>query len=482
MIDKKSSNQRFDDIDKAYDAVEGKGHYKYLVLAGVVTSYLCYMLYMFNISFFLIRPKAYCLKNGIWEECSYDTICDNEDEVQFYFDVPKEFNFVTEFDWYCDQSTSAFFTGTAFFSGTTVSVFFVTALSDIIGRVPLLIAGTSGMIFTLVLLICFASSYMCLLCSFLIGFFTMANNSSSFNFLADSIPLSKRKFFPSTLNIAWSLAQITIILVMYTGIHWRTMCIGIICFVSTFFIYLYWLRESPKFYYAKGKLHKAQTRLNNIAHINRTSPVTLLRSKEEEVKVTFGIRIRMLCCDKTMLINIILVTILFSVSNMTSYALQLNLENVGGDPFLTGIFFALSQIAGCFLSSLSLKWLQPKYSVLGCIIMSIIGMTGLVFTWDRPYISIVFIFFAGFGATSNDNLMYTLSGLIFPTKILGTALGTALIGTRFGNMISKPLILLGARNMCILTLFLWVGMSILPFLFKTKEKEEETKGPLITES
>jgi MFS family permease len=435
---------------------------------------------MFNISFFLIRPKAHCLKNGIWEECSYDTICDND--LPYYFDVPKEFNFVTEFGWYCDQSTSAFFTGTAFFSGTTVSIFIVTGLSDIVGRLPLLIVGTSGMIFTLVVLICFASPYMCFACSFLIGFFTMANNSSSFNFLADSIPLSKRKFFPATLNMAWALAQIAIILTMYTGIHWRTMCLGIICFVSTFFIYLYWLRESPKFYYAQGKLFKAQTRLNNIARINRAQSVILSLPKEKEEKVTFSVRTKMLCRDKTMLINIILVTILFSVSNMTSYALQLNLENVSGNPFLTGIFLAFAQVAACFLSSLSLKWVEPKYSVLGCITMGIIGMAGLVFLWDNPYASIVFLFCAGFGATSNDNLMYTLSGLIFPAKILGTALGAALIGTRFGNMTSKPLILIGAKNMCILALCLWVGMPILPFLLRTKEQKEETEKPLTTES
>eukprot|EP00826_Nyctotherus_ovalis_P063577 TRINITY_DN9326_c0_g5_i1.p2 TRINITY_DN9326_c0_g5~~TRINITY_DN9326_c0_g5_i1.p2 ORF type:complete len:481 (+),score=116.03 TRINITY_DN9326_c0_g5_i1:41-1483(+) len=461
-----------DDIDKAYDEVEGKGRYKYVVLAGVVTSYLCYMLYMFNISFFLLRPKAYCLLNAKWQECSYDTICSNN--LPFYLDKEKEFNYVTEFGWYCDKTTSAFFTGTAFFSGTTVSVFFVAALSDIVGRIPLLIAGTSGMIFTLVLLMTFASPRMCFACSFLIGFFTMANNSSSFNFLADSIPLSKRKFFPATLNIAWALGQITIITAMYTGIQWRSMCLGIIIFVSTFFIYLCFLRESPKFYFAQRKLYKAQVRLDNIARINSTNIVSLSLPKVEEgEKLSFKARAQQLCCDKVMLINLVLITILFSVSNMTSYALSLNLENVSGDPYVTGIFLALSQVAGCFLSSLSLKWVSPKYSVLGCIAMSVIGMTGLYFFWTHRYVSIVFLFFAEFGATSNDNLMYTLSGLVFPTKILGAALGVALIGTRFGNMVSKPLILLGHKNMCLLILFLWIGMLALPFLLRIKDQKED---------
>lgn len=160
----------FDDMDKAYDFVESKGIYKYIVLAGTILAYLTHMFLLFSYPFFLIKPTAYCDISGHFKECTKEEICETTDrEVNYYFKVPHEFNLITEFDWYCESMTSSYYTGTSFFVGTAVSALIVTALSDAVGRVPLLVVGVVGNIVTIVLFMFHATPITCLLTSFFAG-------------------------------------------------------------------------------------------------------------------------------------------------------------------------------------------------------------------------------------------------------------------------------------------------------------------------
>lgn len=470
----------YDDMDRVYDTVESKGRYKYVVLLAVTLAYLTHMFFLFSVPFFLIRPTAYCDVSGHWKQCTQQEICDNIDNgVSYYFNKPAEFNFVTEFDWYCKPSVSSYYTGTAFFMGTTVSVVLVTAISDIIGRLPLLVVGVLGNILVLVFFMFYATPYSCLATSFLIGFFTMANNSSSFNFLADSVPEKYRGIYPSLMNTGWALGEIVIALVMWTQVQWRVMCFIMMAFAATFFIPVIWLRESPKFYFAKRQLYKAKKRLENMASVNGSDAqglqLVLPEGSGEKGDVNLKARLVLMCCDKHILLQVVLVTLLFSIGNMAFYAMSLNLENMGANPYINGISLALAEIAAYGISGVSLNKVGMKLSLLGSFIITNIGLLGLFFLWTHPVGCLVFAFTGKLGSAAVDNLLYTMSGMVFPTQILGAALGIALLGTRAGNSLAKPLILLGHKAMCGLMLVLGLIAVALSFFVKMKKNEGETK-------
>jgi len=480
-LDQSDSTDISTDIDKVYDKVEGKGRYKYLVLVAATIAYLCHMFYLFAIPFFLIRPKVTCNINGYWHECTRDDVCNNKG-VSYVFDKPVQFNFVTEFGWYCDETTPPFFTASAFFIGT-FSVLIVTSVSDSFGRMPLLIIGTIGNMLGLIFLIVFANPTVVLISSFLIGFFTMANNSSSFNYVADSVPEKYRDILPSIMNACWALGEIVLALIMWSGATWRGMCLFIFIFSSTFFIPAYWLRESPKFYFSQGKIKQAQYRLNSIMRLNGTESenITLRANSTSgtEEQISFGQRMKLMCCDFSMLKQILLVTLMFVIGNMIFYAMSLNLENMGGNPYVNGIFLAVAEVVACTFSGFSLKIISPKLALSASFGLCCIGLFGLSIFWDDPIFSIVFCIIGKLGSTSIDNLLYTLSGILFPTAILGGALGMALFGTRFGNLASKPMYLLGPKLMCVIMLILGIVAAILPWFLtvkKEEKKEEITKS------
>jgi len=477
VLDKNDSTDISTDIDKVYNKIEGKGRYKYLVFAAATIAYLCHMFYLFAIPFFLIRPNVMCDFNGEWHECTRDEVCSNEG-VYYEFDKPDNFNFVTEFGWYCDDTTPPFFTASAFFMGT-FSVIIIISISDTIGRLPLLMIGTIGNMLGLILLVVFANPTVVLISSFIIGFFTMANNSSSFNYVADSVPEKYRDTLPTIMNICWSSGEIVLALIMWTGITWREMCLFIFIFSCLFFIPLYWIRESPKFYFVQGKTKKAQIRLNHIMNINGTESENIILRTNQSAgnveQISFGKRMNLMCCDFSMLKQILLVTFMFVIGNMIFYAMSLNLENMGGNPYVNGIFLAASEVVAIAVGGFSLKIISAKLALSISFALCCIGLFGLTLFWDDPIFSIVFCIFGKLGSASIDNLLYTLSGIFFPTEILGGALGIALFGVRFGNLASKPMYLLGPKLMCIVLLIMGIVATILPWFLAVK-KEEKKEG------
>jgi len=467
------------DMDDVYEAVEGKGTYKYIVLLAATLAFLTHMFFLFAVPYFLILPTARCYKSGDWKECTESEICSDEEPIMpYYLDKPVEFNFITELDWYCKKFEPAFYTASSFFAGTTVSVILVTGISDALGRMPLLIIGVSGNILAIVFFMFYTTPITCLITSFLVGFFTMANNSTSFNFLADSVPKKYREIYPSVMNTGWALGEIVLALIMWTGVHWRIMAFVMVVFAASFFIPIIWLRESPKFYFSKNQLFKAKRRLKNMANVNRVkardiqliSPGTISDKQEE---VSFSKRLKLACCDKYMLLQVIIITVLFSIGNMVFYAVSLNLENMSANPYVNGISLAIAEIAAYAISAVTLNKLGMKVSLLGSFAFTTIGLAGLIFYWEDEIPCLIFAFTTKFGSAAIDNLLYTMSGLVFPTEILGAALGIALLGTRIGNALAKPLMEFGYEIICGIMLGLSVSGIFLVLFIKPKKKENE---------
>ncbi len=486
----KKERMVMDDMDKVYDMVEGKGRYKYIVLLATTLSYMCYMYYLCAVPYFLILPKAECNLGGNWRECTHDEICSNcvltSASCSYRLLEPREFNFITEFGWYCEEGKSTLYTATAFFVGTTASTLIVTTFSDIIGRLPMIIVGASGNILMIAMLMYFANENMCLVASLSIGFFAMANNSNSFNFLVDSIPARYRNIYPSVLNVAWGVGEIGLSFALWTGISWRAACLLILGATATMFVPLIWLRESPKFYFSQNDLPTAYAKLKRIIRINSVyldKKIELRFPQRETEKITMGQKLRAMCCDRATLVQIVLVTALFSIGNMTFYAVTLNLEHMGGNVYLNGILLAVSEIAACTMSGYSLEFMSPQVAISISYLLTTAGLAGLAVFWEDSTLSIVFGTLGKLGSTSVDNLMYTISGTIFPTPILGSSIGVAFFVTRFGDMAAKPMHLLGTTNMCIILGAMSALATLLPFLLKEQTgKVRDEKSPKETDT
>ena len=469
----------YTDIDKVYDLVEGNGRYKYIVLMLSTITFVSYMLYMVCIPFFLILPETTCNYGGSWHVCTKDEVCLHPG-VLYRFTEPKEYNFVTEFDWYCDDATPSYYTSTSFFVGTLCSVVVVGTLSDTFGRIPLMIVGSFGNMLGLGLMAIFTTPHMCLFCSFLIGFFVIGNNASAFSYLADSIPEKNRDFFPSILNCQWADATIIMSIIMSAGIQWRTMCLIFLIFNATFVIPLFWVRESPKLYFSQNKMHKAELRLRNLARINgvdasyiKLAPANTTSDKTEEM--TFGQRMGVMCCDSINLMNVAMITIMLVTCNTVYFVLTLNIEKMKSNPYVTAILLAISEIVATLAGGFSLNYVSPKLGIAVSFAITTVGLFGLGIWWENPALSMICCTLGKLGSASIDNLLLTVAGLICPTEILGTALGIGILATRFGGIIAKPLYLLGATPMCMILAVSTGASTLLPYLLVFKKEREEAE-------
>jgi MFS family permease len=481
------NNEYITDMDKAYDMAEGRGWYKYLALSVAIIAYLCHMLFLFSIPFFFIQPDATCNLNGYWHKCTRSEICDSNPQPLYRLDAPVEYNMLTEFGWYCRDDLSSW-VALSFFIGTAVSVFIVSSLGDVFGRIPVMSIGVLGNMVAIVLLVFIGTPEICYVSALMIGLFSIAGNGNAFNFVADSVPAKYKDIYPSVLNIFWALGEVLIALVMWTGIQWRGMCLVMFIIGAAFFVPLAIVRESPKYHFHMNNMRKAYFRLQNMAWVNGvtlSSNLALRFPPDETQKVTLQEKLRAIFCDRKMCVQVTLVSLLFAIGNMVFYAMSLNLEHIGGNIYVNGILLALAEIVSCLVSGFSLRCMKQKTALSVSFAIMVVGLIGLTFFWDDPVLSIVFCFIGKLGSTAVDNLLYTVSCTLFPTAIEGTSLGIALLITRFGNMAAKPLYLAGHVTMCVIMLILGACAIVLPIFLSVSpaealaaHQEEGAKEPL----
>jgi len=432
-------------IDQAYEIAGGRGKYQILVAALCWIAYFTIMGFMSSIPYFLIKPTSECYKgNGKWEICNNP--CQSE---KYRLNSEKHFNFVTEFDLYCKDVESTYLVS-AYFIGSLVSCLFAGAISDYFGRLPMLTLGNLASCILLTILVIFPSYYMALSCSGLIGFFTVANSSSTIPFVYDSFPSKYANFYGTTVAATWGIGQALITAIMWTGIEWRIMCYIIIGISASFFIFLIWVRESPTFYYCKGNYQKAEISLRHIAKINgkpiENEIIWLEKNNENSSEIK---KITEKFCSLLNVTKIIMFAYCFTTACLVYYAINLNVEKMGGNVHMNGFMLSLASILSAGMAGFLWNYLGKKKSLALYFAMSSIGVLLQGIFWDKPKYSIFAAYCTTFGSNAACSYLLLLISEVFPVNMQSGAMSIIIFVGRLINVFSKPLALLNPLLMCI---------------------------------
>ncbi len=168
-------------MDEAYKLAGGRGKYQLLVAVACWISLVTFMCFTFTVPYLLQKPQLECFEGGHWENCDAKIVCEGVSLVKYRFkDADRRYNFVTEFGLLC-KDTEATFISSAYFIGSILSCLIVNTLSDVFGRLPLLIIGNAGNVVCIAVLMLCPSYEMCVIVSGLIGLITIGNNSNSYS-------------------------------------------------------------------------------------------------------------------------------------------------------------------------------------------------------------------------------------------------------------------------------------------------------------
>eukprot|EP01022_Parablepharisma_sp_SALTPOND_P016702 TRINITY_DN2509_c0_g1_i1.p1 TRINITY_DN2509_c0_g1~~TRINITY_DN2509_c0_g1_i1.p1 ORF type:complete len:525 (-),score=-0.33 TRINITY_DN2509_c0_g1_i1:147-1721(-) len=467
------------DIERAYELAGGRGKYQLLVAASCWISFMTMMTFVYSIPLFLIKPPVECFENGNWVPCEATFVCEVQ-KVPYRYTKPHTFNFVTEFDLLCKDTESALIVS-AYFLGTLASCLFVNTLSDMFGRLPMLIFGNlSNCIFIGVLTI-FSNYLMSVVVSALIGVAVITNAANSFTYLYDSFPSKYAIFYGATVNVAWGVGQAIIPAIMWSQIEWRTMCYILILISGLFFGLLYWLRESPKFYFCKKMYDQALVKLRHIARINNSPlPSNLVLggndiiSVPEPKRLTLKEILQALFCSPNILFRMFLFSFCYGASGLEFYGISLNVEKFGGDPYFNGLMMAFAVIISAITVGTLWHLLGKRGSFVFYFGVSAVGVILQGVFEKTTALYLTGIYTGTFGSNAANNSLYLLSADFFPTNIKAAALGVSIFVGRIVTMFSKLMSLLDPFVMCMVLASLSVASGFVSLLFPVGE--EGSKG------
>ncbi|XP_045478489.1 beta-alanine transporter isoform X2 [Harmonia axyridis] len=254
----------------------------------------------------------------------------------------------SQHDWVCDKSSYVTDAFTFLTIGDVLGSFVFGQLGDTLGRRPIFLFSTLSVLIGRILDL-YTSSYWLLMILFLIG-----NLPSNSVYQAPEVILMEISEPEKTSTIAiinqifYSLGYGIMPLIFWLVKDWVTFSLIItVPLIAYLFLYTFMI-ESPRWLLNRGKTDRCIKELVKIAMVNgRKIPkgmFKLLKSLEPEIEKTYGI---MSLFSTPRLAKVTIFLLIQGSSHMILYVLMyLNLNNLGGNPFMNYFWQAIGEIPG----------------------------------------------------------------------------------------------------------------------------------------
>eukprot|EP00826_Nyctotherus_ovalis_P062064 TRINITY_DN8912_c0_g2_i4.p1 TRINITY_DN8912_c0_g2~~TRINITY_DN8912_c0_g2_i4.p1 ORF type:complete len:485 (-),score=95.05 TRINITY_DN8912_c0_g2_i4:145-1599(-) len=453
-------------LDEGYQLTYGKARYQLLVFIAGFVAMASSMWYVYCIPFFLAFPRVYGCKNGLCT--SVDEAC--KSPTRYYED--DHYNLVTELDLLCRGSDLAIIPS-SYPMGFIIGNMILSSAADIFGRLPILVIGQFGMILVMLVMIFFPSYNTCIICTLLCGFFSVASFFPSYSLLYGANHSDRVKLCAAFLAVSAAIAELLVVLFMWTGITWRQMCIVFMIFCALFSIFPIILNESPRFFYSKGQTKFAAKIFSDIAKMNKVELKEQLKIVDTGKSAAKGASCMdklKLIFEKWVLISIALCGLCFFAAGFVYYGIAFNLEKFGGNIYVNAVVNAVVEIIADILAFVFGYKLGLKRTMIIAFSIMTVGLTcQLVSEWTHQVLASAGLYTAKFGVSAAFTMIYSWAGELFPTAILSTAIGFVGLCDRVGAMIS-PLVMRVKMMFSLIAISSGIASILIAFL--TQHKNE----------
>eukprot|EP01022_Parablepharisma_sp_SALTPOND_P017296 TRINITY_DN2731_c0_g1_i1.p1 TRINITY_DN2731_c0_g1~~TRINITY_DN2731_c0_g1_i1.p1 ORF type:complete len:528 (-),score=6.88 TRINITY_DN2731_c0_g1_i1:122-1705(-) len=456
-------------IDEAYELTGGHGLYQVLVAISVSVSQISCMFYLFCLPLFQTFPVIRGCPNGICETAA--EACNSP--TREYEDV--HFNFITEFDLVCSEFKASLISS-AFPIGFMLGSVVFSSLADSLGRLPTIVIGQSGMILSILVLVFFANFNVCLVCTGLCGFFSMANACQGYTFSYDSNHSRYVAFYATYVGVIFAVGELAVAVIMWGQVRWRTMCIIFMIFASLYVIFPLFLQEAPRYMYSKGKVNAAVKGFKFIAKVNGKEikeKFTLRDNCKISTKAaTFKEAIKLLF-TKWVLVRFLLSIVLFFSSGFIYYGLCLNVQKFKGNVYLNAIINAIAEIIADITACVFATKLGLGKPLVVAFLLTAVSLVSQYLTEWSIVLSSISLYMGKFGISGGLTLIFMLAGKLFPTSIIATTIGLLGLFEKFGATLS-PIV----GNIEVLLFIMAIGCAfassiISAFLSKQVDHQED---------
>ena len=475
-----------DNIEKIFEIAGSNHFYQTFILVITFLLWSSFELISVSLSFLEMMPYVeYSLNNDkIKTRLNYQ-ICEGKN---YTIINSSNASWVIEFKEECNELATGLI-GTFAFFGVLLGSLIFPIISDKIGRRRSIITACIGYI---ICLLCFQFAktiYHLWIFSILLQLFGSIGGLSSYLIMNEIISVKSRSSYGAIVQSSFSVSGIFFILTYYYLDSWRKPFIisGVVCFLTMIFYYNYGI-ESPRYYLNLNKIKAFFYSLRDIAKLNgnhKDFEKTVIKNyelifnetcktieNEEFIKTNseknnneiiiilqnFKASLALqnehtknenkkyiafsLLKFKSQRMNFLIMCYMWFCTSGVYYGLTINIKNLPGNTYLTGIVMFSVEAIAYFMSGflMNMPCFGRKKTIFMFYSISFSVYLFIIIFNIQNYLLTSLSLFARVCVSGVYTIIYTYSTELYPTVLRSSGLGLNSVCARIGGMIF-PLII-----------------------------------------
>ncbi|XP_066582549.1 carcinine transporter [Prorops nasuta] len=260
--------------------------------------------------------------------------------------------------------------------------------------------------------------------------------------------------------------------VTYFVRDWRTLAVTTSGPFLLYFLYWWFLPESPRWLLAKGRLGEANDILETLAKVNGKELPTsftqklrqrmmMSRSKSEEERLRSGPGVLSLFKTPNMRLKTCLITLNWFANNMVYVGLSYYGPALGNEEHLSFFFSSLAEIPSYMACWVVMDRWGRRWPLCLCMVVAGISCIATVLLSPDAVTTTLILFLLSKSAISASFLIiYPFAGELYPTQLRGIAIGFSAYISGLGLIIIPFVTYLGKENL-VLPLVILGAVSVI---------------------
>ncbi|XP_046482453.1 carcinine transporter isoform X1 [Neodiprion pinetum] len=257
----------------------------------------------------------------------------------------------------------------------------------------------------------------------------------------------------------YTIGLCTLAGVTYLVRDWRLLALTTSAPFLLYFLYWWFLPESPRWLLAKGRLEEANEILETLARVNgKELPdsftqklrqrMTMSRSKSEEERLRSGPGILALFKTPNMRLKTCLITLNWFANNMVYVGLSYYGPALGSEEHLSFFFSSLAEIPSYMACWVVMDRWGRRWPLCLCMVVAGASCIATVILPEDAVTATLILFLLSKSAISASFLIiYPFAGELYPTQLRGAAIGFSAYVSGLGLIIIPFITYLGTENL-----------------------------------
>ncbi|XP_075212319.1 carcinine transporter isoform X2 [Lycorma delicatula] len=366
---------------------------------------------------------------------------------------------VIDFDLVCDHAIYPTIGLAALNTGGPIGVYSFGIINDRYGRRLSFFLCLSVLIFGNFLTSFSKNFWAWTVCRFIVGLTTPAIYQIPFIISLELVGPNYRSFVTVMTCLFYTLGLIMLAAVTYLVRDWVNLCRVTSLPFLLYYIYWWFLPESPRWLLAKGRLEEASKILETLARVNSKELPDSFRQKlkqrmmmqrtySEEQRLKKGPGVASLCRTPNMRLKTTLITLNWFANEMVYVGLSYYGPSLGSDQYVSFMLSSLVEIPSYLTCWILMDRWGRRWPL--CICMMISGVSCIATVLLPPEsvsLILVLFLFSKFTISASFLIIYPFAGELYPTQLRGIGIGASAYVGGLGLIIIPFITYLGSENL-----------------------------------